>query len=83
MMLTKADCRRSLAFTTTLTPSAVREGSQRRKACRQEDTPTVTQLFSGCSFTPPPEEVSTREFVRCGTVTPPLIDIYVRLFLFL
>lgn len=49
MMLTKPDCRPSLAFTTTLILSALREGSQRRKACGQEGKPTVTQLFFRCT----------------------------------
>lgn len=60
MMLTKPDCRLSLAFTTTLMLSSLREGSQRLKACRHIEKLTVTQLCSGSSFIPP-----WRELARC------------------
>lgn len=48
MMLTKPDCRLSLAFTTTLMLSSLREGSQRLKACRHREklsNPTLFWLF--------------------------------------
>lgn len=89
MMLTKPDCRLSLAFTTTLMLSALREGSQRLKACRHMQKLTVGQLFSGCSFIVPLDEVSAQGICQVQHNNPLtdsrmlLINIYVLLFLFL
>lgn len=64
-MLTKPECSLSLAFTTTLMLSALREGSQRPKACRH-----MEELVPASSFIVPLHEGRAREFVRCSTITP-------------